>query len=119
MGELALRFVLGGAIVAAFSLAGEAFEPKTFSGIFGAAPSVAIATLGIAAITKGMAVVSVQARSMIFACIALVAYSEACALVSRRRGMPVWLGAALSYGLWLLCALGALKLVELLGRVDA
>ena len=41
--ELVLRFVLGGVIVSLFSLLGDLWKPKTFSGIFGAAPSVALA----------------------------------------------------------------------------
>lgn len=43
--ELAVRFVLGGLIVSLFSVAGELWRPKTFSGLFGAAPSVALASL--------------------------------------------------------------------------
>jgi hypothetical protein len=36
---LLIRFVLGGLIVSAFAVVSEMFKPKTFAGLFGAAPS--------------------------------------------------------------------------------
>ncbi|MDB4942051.1 MAG: hypothetical protein JWP97_1585 [Labilithrix sp.] len=104
--EMIVRFALGGALVWLFSLIGEAFETKTFSGLFGAAPSVAIATLGLALGKKGAEYVGTEARMMAFACVALFAYTSACALIAQKKGMPVWLGAALSYAVWLALALG-------------
>jgi len=47
VGELLVRFLVGGALVSVFALLGDLFEPKSFSGLFGAAPSVAIATLAL------------------------------------------------------------------------
>ena len=41
MGEIILRFILGGAIVSAFAAMGDMLKPKSFAGLFGAAPSVA------------------------------------------------------------------------------
>ena len=38
--ELAIRFVLGGLIVSAFAVIGDILHPKSFAGIFGAAPIV-------------------------------------------------------------------------------
>jgi len=46
--ELAIRFVVGGAIVSVFAVLGDVVCPKTLSGVFGAAPSVALATLALA-----------------------------------------------------------------------
>ena len=43
--ELVIRFVVGGAIVSLFAVLGDVVCPKTLSGVFGAAPSVALATL--------------------------------------------------------------------------
>ena len=61
--ELVLRFLLGGAIVCAFALAGELFKPKRFSGMLGAAPSVALASLGLAFAEHGPGYVATEARS--------------------------------------------------------
>lgn len=45
MTVLLIRFLVGGAIVTVFSLVGEVIGPKSLAGVFGAAPSVALATL--------------------------------------------------------------------------
>ena len=41
-----IRFLVGGAVVSVFALIGDLVKPKSFAGLFGAAPSVALATLG-------------------------------------------------------------------------
>ena len=48
MSEYVIRFLIGDAIVSAFSVLGDMLRPKSFAGLFGAAPSVALATLSIA-----------------------------------------------------------------------
>ena len=45
MTEYILRFIVGGAIVSAFATLGDMLKPKSFAGLLGAAPSVALATL--------------------------------------------------------------------------
>ena len=40
------RFLMGGMIVSLFASLGDVLKPKSFAGLFGAAPSVALATLG-------------------------------------------------------------------------
>lgn len=40
--ELVLRFFMGGVAVSFFAAVAELFKPKTFSGIFGAPPAVAL-----------------------------------------------------------------------------
>ena len=107
MGELALRFVLGGLIVSLFAALGELFKPKTFAGMFGAAPSVALASLSIAFAIHASQYVAIELRSMMIGCAALVVYGAACVLVARSEGLPVWLGAGLS---WLLCGAAAFGL---------
>lgn len=108
--EVIVRFLAGGALVALFAVAGEAFKTKTFSGLFGAAPSVAIVTLGLVLLQSGPGKALVEARSMALASAALLAYTAACVTVTRSRGLPVWLGAGLAYVVWLAVALGGWKL---------
>jgi hypothetical protein len=43
--ELLERFLLGGLIISAFAVVGDILRPRGFAGLFGAAPSVALATL--------------------------------------------------------------------------
>ncbi len=117
IGELALRFVLGGVIVSAFAVAGELFNPKTFAGLFGAAPSVAIATLLLAYWKQDATYVAVEARSMVVGAAALLVYSAACVATTQRRGLPVWLGAGLAWAAWGAAAFGVWGVLRLAGAV--
>src|SRR5215831_21045821 len=76
VGELVVRFLVGGALVSVFALLGDLFEPKSFGGLFGAAPSVAIATLALTIHAHGAAYAAVEARSMVIGALALCAYSS-------------------------------------------
>lgn len=108
MTEYLLRFLVGGAVVSAFSMLGDVLRPKSFAGLFGAAPSVALATLGIAIFQHGEAYAAIQTRSMMAGAGALVVYSVVvCQLLmrGRMRALPatllsivVWL--ATSFALW-------------------
>jgi hypothetical protein len=53
MTEYLVRFLVGGVVVSAFAMLGDVLRPKSFAGLFGAAPSVALATLGIAVYRDG------------------------------------------------------------------
>jgi hypothetical protein len=110
MTEYVIRFLVGGAIVSAFAILGDVLRPKSFAGLFGAAPSVALATLGIAIYQHGQSYAASQTLSMMAGAVALVVYSVAvCQLLmrARMRALPAtmvsvlfWLGAA--FGLWAL-----------------
>jgi hypothetical protein len=89
MRELLLRFVVGGALVSVFALLGDLFRPKSFAGLFAAVLSVALATLILAATTRGPTYVAVEARSMVVGCVALLAYSTfVVRLLAARIGRP-------------------------------
>jgi hypothetical protein len=64
MTEYLLRFVVGGVVVSAFAILGDVLRPKSFAGLFGAAPSVALATLGIAVYQHGAGYAALQTHSM-------------------------------------------------------
>jgi hypothetical protein len=110
MTEYVVRFLVGGVVVSAFAMLGDVLRPKSFAGLFGAAPSIALATLGIALYQHGTSYAAVQSRAMMAGAIALVVYSVVvCHLLVRTR-----LGAAaatlLSLVVWLVLALGLLIL---------
>lgn len=100
MSDLLIRFVLGGAIVSAFAAIAELFEPKSFSGLFGAAPSVAIATLALTYGQHGPAAAATAARWMLAGAVALFCYATCCLWLCRRRRVPVWLGATTAWLAW-------------------
>ncbi len=106
IGDLALRFVLGGAVVSAFAAIAELFEPKSFSGLFGAAPSVAITTLTLTYLSDGAEATATAARWMLVATPAMLAYSTCCVAACRRERIPVWLAALAAWLVWLAVALG-------------
>ena len=73
--EYGLRFLAGGIAVSAFAALGDTLRPKTFAGLFGAAPSIAVATLLITLSQKGAPFAAVEGRSMILGAFALAAYT--------------------------------------------
>lgn len=81
-----IRFLAGGLAVSLFAIIGDVLRPKSFAGLFGAAPSVSLATLTLAFWEHGGAYVAIEGRSMILGAIALAAYSFfACQLLMRLR----------------------------------
>ncbi len=108
MQEMLVRIILGGVIVSAFAVLGDLLKPKSFAGLFGAAPSVALATLSLAVLHHGRGYAGVEARSMILGAVAFLIYASVVSRILIRRKwatLPVagfslllWLGAAL--GLW-------------------
>jgi len=102
--EYLLRFAAGGVAVSAFATLGDLLRPKTFAGLFAAAPSIALATLLLTVSQKGASFASVEARSMIAGAFALAAYSWAVCLILKRRllssgvatmvALPVWFSLA-------------------------
>ncbi len=73
--ELFSRFLIGGVIVSFFAVLAEMFRPKSFAGLFGAAPSIALATFGITIASHGKTYAAVEARSMICGAIAFLLYA--------------------------------------------
>jgi hypothetical protein len=105
-GELAVRFLLGGAMVSIFAVCGEVFRPKTFGGLFGAAPSVALVALILGLAQHGQAFAVREAHSMALGAIAMVVYCAVCVRLTQRRSPKLWLDTVLAWAAWLGPALG-------------
>ena len=102
--EYALRFAIGGLAVSAFALLGDVLRPKSFAGLFGAAPSVALATLGISAFQHGAHYAAEESYTMLCGAIALVVYSiVVCHLLMRTR-LAALPASILALSVWLLVA---------------
>jgi hypothetical protein len=106
MGELAVRFLIGGAVVSIFALLGDLFKPKSFAGLFGAAPSVALATLGLTIAHKGSAYAATEARSMMLGGLAFLLYVFLAGLLMLRHKAPAKQVTLLLLPGWLAVALG-------------
>jgi uncharacterized membrane protein (GlpM family) len=108
MSQILIRFLIGGAVVSAFAIVGDLLKPKSFAGLFGAAPSVALATLGLTVASEGASYAATEARSMMAGAVAFFAYASVVswmmmhyklkALMVTICSIPVWLGVA--FGLW-------------------
>lgn len=100
-----IRFLAGGLVISLFAVAGDVLRPKSFAGLFGAAPSVALATLTLAFWKHGGGYVSTEGRSMILGAVALMVYSflvcqllmrvHCSALTATLAATPVWLVIAI------------------------
>ena len=108
LSEALIRFVIGGVVVSLFSVLGDLFRPKSFAGLFDAAPSVALATLALAVVKEDPIYAGMEARSMIAGAVALLAYSQLTSwLLMRAKGsslamsvvaLPAWF--AVAFALW-------------------
>jgi uncharacterized membrane protein (GlpM family) len=108
MMDLLIRFLVGGAVVSVFAMLGDVLRPKSFAGLFSAAPSIALATVTLAIRKSSKVYAAHEAASMLLGAVAFIFYATAVSFVLRRCKlsalvtasilMPIWLGVAL--GLW-------------------
>ena len=99
-------------MVSVFSLISDLLKPKTFAGLFGAAPSVALATLALTVNGEGKEYAAIEGHAMILGAIALFAYALGLSYILLRfrfSAFPValillifWIGVAT--GLWYVMA---------------
>jgi hypothetical protein len=101
-----LRFIAGGLAVSAFAAFGDALRPKSFAGLFGAAPSIALATMLLTLSQKGAPFAAVEGRSMIVGAFALAAYSWTVCLLLKRLMMPSWAATTAALIVWFAVAFG-------------
>jgi hypothetical protein len=106
MGETFIRFIIGGFLVTAFAVVGDILKPKSFAGLFGAAPSVALATLTLTIHREGRVFASAEARSMIFGAVAFFFYACVVCRVTMFYKLPASITASASILIWLAVALG-------------
>ena len=99
---LAIRVVAGGALVVAFSMVSDMLKPKRFSGLFGAAPSVATASLLVSGLAMGAEKDVKYATGMIAGAIGLVAYSLAAAPAVKHLGSVA--GSIVAWVAWVVPA---------------
>ena len=86
---LLIRFLIGGLVVCLFASLADMLKPKTFAGIFGAAPSVALATLALTVSQSGKSFASEEARAMLAGAGCFAAYAFTCLqLMVRWRWAP-------------------------------
>ena len=106
LAEFVLRFLIGGVVVSIFSAIGSILRPKTFAGLFGAAPSVALATLALTLHKDGHAYAALEGRSMILGAVAMAAYAWFLAGILFRAQHRTLLATSSTLLIWVVVALG-------------
>jgi hypothetical protein len=112
MSQILARFITGGFIVSAFAIIGDVLKPKSFAGLFGAAPSVALATLAMTIVSDGPLYAAIEGRSMMVGALAFLIYASLVSRIMMRYKfrailvtlclIPVWLSVAVGvyYFVW-------------------
>lgn len=109
--EYVIRFAVGGALVCVFAAIGGVLRPKSFAGIFGAAPSVALATLSLTIAKQGKSYASIETRSMIIGAFALLIYSYVCVLLIGKYRIHAFRATSAALAVWVACAMGIWALI--------
>ena len=111
MSAFIVRFLIGGIVVSLFATLGDVLRPKSFAGLFGAAPSIALATIGLTIAKNSPQYAAIEARSMILGAAAFFLYTLCVSWVLARYKpatltatiglIPVWFGTSFALLYWL------------------
>jgi uncharacterized membrane protein (GlpM family) len=111
MMQLVIRFVIGGLAVCAFALLGEILRPKTFAGLFAAAPSVALATLALTLSANGKLYAALEARSMVIGALGFYCYALACQYLLGKKHWKAAPATSVLLSVWAICSFGLWSLL--------
>jgi hypothetical protein len=106
MTALIFRFVVGGILVSIFSILGDLLKPRSFAGLFSAAPSVALATLSLTILTDGKLYAAREGRSMIASAVAFFLYACLCIHLLVRNRWGATAASVFSFSVWFVGAFG-------------
>jgi hypothetical protein len=112
MSEYIVRFFAGGAVVSIFAMIGDVLRPKSFAGLLGAAPSVALVSLALAISMHGPDYASSLATSMIAGAIALFSFSLVTCYLLKRAQMSALSATLFACPIWLVVSIGLYTLVS-------
>lgn len=101
-----LRLCIGGIAVSAFAVVSDIVRPKSFAGLFGAAPSIALSTLVLALYRQGPAIMAVEGRSMMVGSLALCLYCVTVCYLMKCRNMRALPATSLGLAGWIATAFG-------------
>jgi uncharacterized membrane protein (GlpM family) len=102
---LVFKALAGACFVTLFALIAETISPKQLSGVFGAAPSVALASLVVTLVTAGTSTAEAATFGMIGGSIAMIGYWAVVARAVDDHGALV--ASVASWVVWLVIALAA------------
>ena len=106
MSELLIRGLIGGVVVSVFAALADMFQPKSFAGLFGAAPSIALTTLALAILNRSARYAAIEAHSMIAGSIAFFIYAWCVSWVMMKHNWSAMLAASSLLCVWIVTAFG-------------
>ena len=112
MTEYILRFLIGGAVVSFFAVLAEMVRPKSFAGLFSAAPSIALATIGITIARHGVDYAATESRTMLFGAAGFFCYASACSWLLVHKKIRALAATAALLPVWFCVSFGLLYLVN-------
>ena len=98
-------------MVSIFALLGSLLKPKSFAGLFGGAPSIALATLLLTLAAKGKSYSATEAKSMAAGAVAFVVYASCAKWLIVRYGLSALVATSLLTLLWFVIAFSLWALV--------
>jgi len=104
--DLLLRFVLGGIAVSIFALIGDLLKPKSFAGLFSAAPSIALGSLGLTIAKHGGEYAAVEGCSMVAGAIAFLLYAQVVSWIMLRHKVRALFVGVTALVVWFAAAFG-------------
>lgn len=93
-------------MVSLFATLADVVKPKSFAGLLGAAPSVALASLGLAILTQGRNYAALESRSMSIGAVAFFFYSSSCMRILAKTRLGATYVTVCILVLWFSCSLG-------------
>lgn len=112
MSDLVIRFVVGGVVVSFFAMLGDALYPKSFAGLFSAAPSVALATLALTIHKDGKLFAAQEGKTMLLGAAAFFVYAALVSFVLRRYKPSALFTTIVLMPVWFAVSLGSLFLLR-------
>jgi hypothetical protein len=112
MDTVFIRFLVGGVVVSLFSALGDVLRPKSFAGLFGAAPSIALATIGLTVRQNGTGYGALECRSMMLGAVGFFAYALLTGWVLRRYKPGALIASLTVLPSWFVVSIGLLLLFE-------
>ena len=106
MTDTLTRFLIGGLAVSFFAALADVLRPRSFAGLFGAAPSIALATLTLTVAQRGAPFAAEEGRSMIVGALALAACSAVVCLLIQRSRWHANVAALFGIAVWFVVAFG-------------
>jgi hypothetical protein len=107
MSDYIVRFFVGGLVVSIFAMLGDMLRPKSFAGLFSAAPSIALATLALTIHKSGRAYAAEEGKTMLLGAFAFLLYCTLASFILRRLRPSTFIVSFALLPVWFVLAIGS------------